>query len=380
MSHQHDKSRQPNKSSIDSLMDDFFDKNFTITDYQLIPYNLRLKTPWKTSSSSLSYRQGLLVKLTGSLAGKKPLASRKPLAKRKFSVTGECAPMPEIGTESIAQAQDFLYKKLPALKNSMFNKQLLSAMKHFPACRFALESALLQFMSSLYNKSIAQLLNPQCELKVKTNSMIGPLDESVISRAEQAQLQGFKCIKIKLGMGDIKTEAKRLVHLLTNISASTLIRLDANKSWSSEETNYLLDVLTPYQAQIDCIEEPLKNYQHEDYKVLQSQTSIALALDESFSATKIPAEQFKTFPVNRLVLKPMAQGGIINTLKLAKQAQSFNIETVITSSIESGYGLWIISHLCAAVNNNQYHGIATGSWLEETIIKPPEIKHGIITL
>ena len=200
MSHQHNKSRQPNKSpqpnesSIDTLMDDFFDKNFTITDYQLMPYNLRLKTPWKTSSSSLSYRQGLLVKLTGSL----------PNSSSFYSI-GECAPMPEIGTETLAQAQNFLYKKLPALKNSLFNKQLLSAMKHFPACRFALESALLQFMSSLYNKSIAQLLNPQCALKVKTNSMIGPLDVSVISRAEQAQLQGFKCIKIKLGMGDIKT-------------------------------------------------------------------------------------------------------------------------------------------------------------------------------
>ena len=172
-----------------------------------------------------------------------------------------------------------------------------------------------------------------------------------------------------------------LLDLLKNISAtSTLIRLDANKSWSIEETKYLLDVLTPFQAQIDCIEEPLKDYQPEDYKFLQSQTSITLALDESFSTGKIPAEQFKTFPVNRLVLKPMAQGGIINTLKLAKQAQSFNIETVISSSIESGYGLWIISHLCAALNNNQYHGIATGSWLEDTLIDPPGIKHGIITL
>lgn len=380
MSHQQDRSRQsnsspqPKKTSIDTLMDDFFDKNFTITDYQLIPYNLKLKTPWITSSSSLSYRQGLLVKLTGSLA------ARKPLVDKKFSVIGECAPMPEIGTETLAQAHDFLYKKTPMLKNSLFNKHLLSAMKHFPACRFALESTLLHLMSRFYNKSIAQLLNPQCALKVKANSMIGPLDESVISRAEQAQLQGFKCIKIKMGLREIKSETMVLLDLLKNISASTLVRLDANKSWSIEQTKSLLEHLSPYQAQIDGIEEPLKDYHHEDYKFLQSQTSITLALDESFSSAKVPADQLSNFPVNRLILKPMAQGGIINTLKLAKQAQSFKIETIISSSIESGYGLRIISHLCAALNNNQYHGIATGSWLEDTLIEAPGIKHGSITL
>ena len=76
----------------------------------------------------------------------------------------------------------------------------------------------------------------------------------------------------------------------------------------------------------------------------------------------------------------MAQGGIINTLHLARQAQQSKIKTVITSSIETAYGLWPIVYLCAAINNQQFHGLATASWLENTLIEPPEIKHGIITL
>ncbi|MCU7800319.1 MAG: hypothetical protein KZQ70_09280 [gamma proteobacterium symbiont of Lucinoma myriamae] len=121
-------------------------------------------------------------------------------------------------------------------------------------------------------------------------------------------------------------------------------------------------------------EEP-KIFNTTAYQHLQSKTSIAIALDESFSSS----DSLETFPVQRLILKPMAQGGLLKTLERVRQAQQLNIETIITSSIESGYGLWAISHLCAAVNNQQYHGIATASWLEETLIKPPEIKHGIIT-
>ena len=337
-----------------------------------MPYNIKFKTPWHSAASKLFFRQGFLLKL---------------IINESLSAVGECAPMVEIGTESLAQAQQFLDDKLPSLLGKPINLNLLSDMSLFPACRFALETALMSIIAQHKKTDIVSLLsneksiNNETDKQIYVNAMLGGLNNDLLSHAQQAESQGFKCLKIKVGLNEIKTEAKTLAHLFQHLSPTTLIRLDANKSWTIKETQWLLNFLKPYESQIDSIEEPLKNYDQTVYQDLQNKTTIALALDESFSSNRRElTNSIDQYPVKQLILKPMAQGGIINTLHLARQAQKSKIKTVITSSIETAYGIWPIVHLCAAINNKQFHGLATSAWLEDTLIKPPEINHGIITL
>lgn len=344
-------------------------KDLSLKDFQLIPYKIKLHRPWKTASKSLYYRHGLLVKI---------------ITNETLSAIGDCAPLIEIGTESLEQAQAILEKKLISYQSKSLTTELLSDMESFPASRFALESALLSLLEKQTDQTIAQMLNPQYSHTIKTNTMLGTLDDKLLSKAKRAELNGFSCLKIKLGLRNIETEMKTLTHVMQQLSPLTQIRLDANKSWTYQQTKWLLDHLKRHLKahikQIDSIEEPLIDFNIKHYQSLQKNTDIALALDESFSA-KVSLKQF---PVRRLVLKPTAQGGIIKTWQLARQAMQQNIETVITSSIETGYGLWPITYLCAALSasskDKQFHGLATASWLEETLIAPPEIRHGIITI
>lgn len=345
-----------------------------------MPYNIKLRTPWKSASSTLFFRQGFLIKL---------------MIDESFFAIGECAPMEEIGTESLAQAQDFLDKKLPALLNKPISFDLISDMDQFPASRFALETALLSLLARQEKTDMSQLLNrmtlvPQKHkpIAVKVNAMLGPINKKIFSLAREEVNTGFSCLKIKLGFDSIQTEAELIEQLLQETSVSTTFKLDANKSWTKEETEWLLNSLKPYKDRIESIEEPLKVYNQSTYQVLQNNTAITLALDESFkneiqnslnNPSNKTIDHFKDYPVKQLILKPMAQGGIINTLKLAKQAQMSKIKTTITSSIESAYGLWPILQLCAVINNEQFHGLATAAWLEDTLIEPPEIHNGIIT-
>lgn len=352
-------------SSIDSLIEDFFKQKNIIKDCQLQPYNIKLLRPWKTTSSRLLYRQGILIKLT-----------LRDSFNTTITAIGECAPMPEIGTETLAQAQNFLVHRIPDFIGKPFDKELFSDLKLLPACHFALESLLLLFLSKQQQQSIAQLLNPIAAQTIKTNIMLGSLDDDIILRTKNAELEGFNCIKLKLGLNDIKVEVKKLHQLFEQIAATTLVRLDANKCWSLKETQFILNELKVYQHQIDSIEEPLLNYDCYQYQKLQSQTAIKLALDESLSL----ALADKQYPVKRMVLKPMVLGSVIRALELAKTAEQQKIETIITSTIETAYGLEVISHACAALNNGQYHGIATASWLEDTLIPSLEIKNSIITI
>ncbi|MCU7837157.1 MAG: hypothetical protein KZQ83_18170 [gamma proteobacterium symbiont of Taylorina sp.] len=361
------------KSPVYSLIDEFFAQQYVITEYQLQPYNIKLTNPWKSASSTLHYRQGLLIRLTI----KNPL-----LIDGSLSAIGECAPMAEIGTESLAQAQNFFYYQLQTIKGKPFNSKLLSDTKLLPACRFALESILLIFLSKIHKKNIARCLNPSSASAIKINTMLGSLDDGIISRTKNAEQAGFNCIKLKMGLTDIETETDILRNLLEQLSPATLIRLDANKSWSFKETQWILNQLKAYHRQIDSIEEPLSDFNCKNdkdwkkYQDLQNKSPITLALDESFSMN-LPLSQF---PVHRVILKPMVQGGILNTLKIAKLALSHNIQTIITSTIETGYGLQIISHACAALNNQHHHGLDTSSWLEDSLIAPPEIKLGYMII
>ncbi len=348
-------------SSINPLIEDFYKQKNSITDCQLQPYNIKLVRPWKTATSQILYRQGLLLKLT---------------INHSQTAIGECAPMPEIGTETLAQAQDFLVHRIAEFIGQPFDKELFSGLELLPACHFALESLLLNFLTIQKNKSISQLLNPDSAKSIKTNIMLGSLDDKTILRIKNAQQEDFNCIKLKLGLNDIKTDIYKLQQLFEQIDSNTLIRLDANKSWSYKETRFLLSELKNYQYQIDSIEEPLLNYDRDLYQDLQNQTSINLALDESLSLAPLNSQ----FPVNRIILKPTVMGGIIHTLKLAETAEKHDIETIITSVIETGYGLDIINHCCAALNNNQYHGIATACWLEDTLINTATINKGIMTI
>ena len=338
--------------------------SFIIKSYQLIPYHIKLRQPWHSAATTITFREGFVLRLQ---------------TENNLSASGECAPMTEIGTESLAQAQTYLQQVLPELFKQPLSISRLTQIKHLPACRFALETALLSLQAQQKNISIACLLNaekcPNEHSKIKVNTMLGSINEDILCRAEQAEQQGFKCLKVKMGLRPIEDEVKILQQLLAQLSAATQLRLDANKSWHFKQVQWLLQVLACSTQQIDSIEEPLKVFDHEQYRTLQHSTAINLALDESFPRTDI-----KHLPVKQLVLKPMAQGGLLPCLKLAGRAQRAKINVVITSSIETAHGLWPISHLCAAIGGQQFHGLATAAWLEDTLIKPPGIKHGIITL
>jgi o-succinylbenzoate synthase len=356
-----------------------------ITDYQIISYNIKLTLPWHSAHQNLSYRQGFLVKL---------YYQPSPLMPSIMAI-GECAPMVTIGTESLAQAEQFLHYICPLLRQQQLSLTLLEHydFSPYPACRFALESAILSLLASHQHSHFYQLLLsvlkdddsfssqpysvPILPNPIKVNAMLGPINHQSIINAQQAEQQGFSCLKFKMGIDIIDHEIQHIKTLLPLLSTHTRIRLDANKSWTLAETQFILTELQPFAHQIESIEEPLTHFSMSHYQQLQHNTPIDLALDESFVHLH---HNLTHYPVNRLILKPTAQGGLINTLKRAQHAQQNNITVIITSSIETAYALWPITHLCAILNNQQHHGLATASWLADTLIPPPEINNGQIIL
>lgn len=346
-------------------MNTILNSNDRLARYQLIPYKIKLTTPWQTATDTLVYREGILLKLrtTTGLEG-----------------TGECAPLPAIGTETLPAANQHLNNILPNLPGQTVSQVFDSLNTDFPAANFAIETALLDLQAKQQNTSVAQLINTNAAAEIKVNTMLGYLDNNILCKAKQAEIQGFRVLKIKMGVNAINEELSTLERLIDQLGPHTLLRLDANQAWDTEQSMRILAVLNRYAEKIDSLEEPLKCYNYEQYRDLQTLTSIPLALDESFSLQSNHSPEITHLPLKRLIIKPVAIGSLLKSYRIAKIARKYKIDVIITSSIETGYGLWANTCLAAAINNHQTHGLATGHWLEDTLIPATIINNGKINI
>ena len=116
---------------------------------------------------------------------------------------------------------------------------------------------------------------------------------------------------------------------------------------------------------IDYIEQPLPVDNLEDLAELTYHTQIPIAVDESLtdfqSAEKIIDKQ----AAHVFVIKPMVSGGFTECKKIIKLAQTENIRTVITSSLETNIGRLACLHLALANEIPEPCGLATGELLND---------------
>lgn len=334
--------------------------------WQLTPYRLPLHRPWRTTQSHFSHRQGWLVHLS----------------QGEHQGYGDCAPLPEAGTETAEQAESWLQQQLPQIQGLDANEALQRLPHHTdsPAARCGLEVALLDLIARQQNLPLSKILAPNAANSIPINGMIGALDNKTANRLKSALEQGYSILKLKVGMEGVEEELKQLSDLATQLPTGIQLRLDANRAWHIDEAHKFLHGIRGLP--IESLEEPLQSPDYETLQQLQSETTSALALDESLALFDLD-ELLKRQPVRRLILKPMAQGGLLPTLHIARQAHHSGLQSVITSVVESAVGIQACCHLAAVLNyelTEQTHGLSTCSWFSRNLGSPPLIEQGRIEL
>ena len=328
----------------------------------LYPYRLPLRRPWRTARGVLHERAGWLVR-----------------AESDGAVgCGDCAPLPEAGTESAGQAMQRLRHWCERTGEGIAG--LLAALDAesgaAPAADCALETALLDLSARREGLPLRRLLAPTALDRPAVNAMLGAAATLESRAVEVALARGFRVLKLKLGTGPIAEELRRIQAAAALLPAGANLRLDANAAWDADTAAACIAQLAALP--IDCLEEPLAVPDDAALGRLQAAAPFSLALDESLAgrADLDPSR----LPVRRLVLKPAAVGGLRRTLHLAARAQAAGREVVVTSLVESAAGLWATAQLAAASGSTLAHGLATAGWLEADLGAPPAIAQGRIDL
>ncbi|WP_295387457.1 enolase C-terminal domain-like protein [uncultured Thiodictyon sp.] len=331
----------------------------------LLPYRLPLTRPWSSARGVFRERCGWL-------------AIAEANGMRGY---GDCAPLPEAGTEQPDAAGRRLTQYRTALLGARLDESLAALTRGprgpTPAADFALDCALCDLASRLAGTSLRRWLAATALDRVPVNGALGRLMETTTTDLSRAALAGLRVVKIKLGMATPEQELGRLGELAHTLPPGLRLRLDANGAWDPGTATRIITALRTLP--IESLEEPLREPDWPVLQGLQALAPFALALDESLPAladTLNPAR----LPVRRVILKPAALGGLRRTLTLARRCQAAQIEVVITSLVESTAGLWPTAQLAAAVASPLPQGLATADWLLENLGPPPPIQDGHLRL
>ena len=187
----------------------------------------------------------------------------------------------------------------------------------------------------------------------------GPLEPAV----NDLLRRGFQSIKVKAG-GVVKKDVERVQAVLELVNNRARIHLDVNQRWNYTDALYFARAFNP--RQIEYLEEPFEDAARASE--FFRKTGIAVALDESLLGEKVAKIRAG---VKVWVLKPTLLGGIRKALAMADEAGKRGIQIVVSSSFESGIGLFSLIHLAAALGGTCRAGIDTLKYFEKDLLKEP---------
>ena len=293
------------------------------------PYRLRLRQPLRTSQGTYHVRDGFLV-----LAHEGGLTGR-----------GEAAPLPELGTETLAQCAE-------ALGRASFDH-----LPETPAARHAVELALLDLRAQRAGVPLATLLEPRALREVQVSALLSAQTMPELAReAQRAVAEGFGTLKLKVGPGD---DFARAAVVRDAVGPRVKLRLDANGGWSLEVALRRLRELAPLG--IELCEQPT-----EDLLGLRGETPVPIAADELLARDAQAALE----RADIVVLKPMLLGGVLPALRLGREALRRGLQVVVTTSLDGAIGRAGAAHLAAALlafGPQPAAGLATGRLLEDDL-------------
>ena len=316
------------------------------------------------------------------------------------TLTDALRPLPMLGTQLIGIT---LHEALNALlvgtdssrprasTNSVSNTSASGRNASIPATdmnaslRCGLEMALLDALGKQEECTVSTLLAeagtvPRTSIAV--NAVVGAqsIDEAA-QVAQRACEQGFGCIKLKVGnMGSVQAEIERVATVREAIGPAIHLRLDANEAWTYEQARTVLGECAPYN--VEYVEQPLSRNDLEGAYRLRQTQPIPIAADEAIhdlaSAQRIIAHS----AADILIIKPQLAGGLRMGQRIIAEAAHYNIQAVITTTIESGVSQAASLQLAAACPTvTRACGLATAHLLvDDLLLDKLAIHNGTLTV
>ncbi len=309
----------------------------TFRAYKLYRYRIPVDSQLVLRNHFLKVREGLIININCG-------------DKQGF---GEIAPLLEFSRESLEQAQSQTQDWLIRWNQARINNQKLSMDGLYPSVAFGLSCALAELVDKLQPEGNYQVA-PLC---------YGDPDELF---AKLDNIQGEKIAKIKVGLYEANRDGM-VVNMFLEAIPDLQLRLDANRAWTLAKAQLFAKYIAPeFRSRIQFIEEPCRTPAAS--LEFAKMTGINIAWDESLRDLdfNLQAQPY----LKAIVIKPTLIGSIEKCLKFIHHAQSLDLRTVISSSIESSLGLTQLARLSAQYCPKTTAGLDTLNLMAYQLLRP----------
>ena len=215
----------------------------------------------------------------------------------------------------------------------------------------ALDIALWDIKGKALNLPVSTLLGGQHRKKVVPYatglyfSDSKTLEEDLVAEAKDYVIQGFKAIKMKVGLS-IKEDVRNVKSVRAAIGPDIQLMVDSNHAYSLREAIELARKIEPYE--ISWFEEPVSPEFYDQYAQLRNKTSIPIAGGECEYLRYGFLQLLQNKSVDIAQVEICASGGLTEAKRIVSLANSFGVE-VIPHVWGTGIGFHAALHLIANI-------------------------------
>ncbi len=277
---------------------------------------------------------------------------------------GEASPWEAFGTEApeatLAALQAFELRAVPESVEEV--AVAVEPLQATPAAQAGVEAALLEHLANRRGVPVAALLSPAPASSVESGALIDGADaRELVVAAEGAVQRGFGTLKLKVGARPLAVDAQRVHAVRRAVGAGVKLRLDANGAWSESVARAALRGLETLD--LELCEQPVAAGDVEALRRVSHLVPCVVAADEALltsagreavlASDRVPAAKV-------LVLKPMALGGLLPSLELARRAAAVGVASYVTTLLDGPLARAAAVHLAAALPPGGHaHGLST---------------------
>jgi L-alanine-DL-glutamate epimerase-like enolase superfamily enzyme len=268
---------------------------------------------------------------------------------------GEAAPLEAydgVSTAEVGAALEAYRPVLGAADGGDGSGDLLEACRDrvdLPQALAAVDLALWDLAGKRAGQPVCALLRAQPAGAIEVNATVTAADrQGAASQAAAAVRAGFRCVKLKVGVGD---DAGRVAAVRAAIGPEVALRLDANGAWTVEEACRTIEALGP--AGLELVEEPVHGL--EATRMVRDRVSVRIAIDETAA---LPGA-LGSGAADAVCLKIGRCGGISGLLAAAVLVRASGAEVYLASTYDGPLGIAAGLHAAAALAPLPPCGLAT---------------------
>ncbi len=179
---------------------------------------------------------------------------------------------------------------------------------------------------------------------------------------------GFNVLKVKVGLGDIKTDIKRIKTIRERIGFDTKIRLDANQGWKPRDAVRAISLMEDSGFEIELVEQPVMADDIEGLKYVTDRTLTPIMADESVYSAKDALRVLQMHAADFINIKLMKSGGIHEAMKINALAELYGVECMVGSMIETKLGITAAVHFAASQSNCTRFDLDAPLMLSEDVV------------